>query len=219
MVEAPQGKLLVEDVIPYNTGRAYSVKKGQYIRVIGRTTVDFVAFSLDNLTERFDQSRTKPNQAKIFITKGDVLISKHNNVMLTIVEDLWPGHHDLQKGMCSRKRNEMVFRGEAKRARWGGGSESVSRWEDLPATGCWENLTEALKEWNIIAEDIPSPFNIYQNMRIDGVTGQMWWDTILPEEDIYVEMRAEMDLLVAASHCPQDPGQGKTTRIQVYEPN
>ena len=89
MIEAPKGKLVVDDIVPYNLGHAYTIKMGQYIRVIGRTTVDFVAFNMDNLIERFDQSRTKTNQAKIFITKGDALISKHNNTMLTIVEDCW----------------------------------------------------------------------------------------------------------------------------------
>ena len=87
MIEAPQGNLLIDDVIPYNTGRAYTLKKGQYIRIIGRSTVDFVAFNLDNLSERFDQARTKSNQTKIFLTKGDALLSKHNDTMLSITED------------------------------------------------------------------------------------------------------------------------------------
>lgn len=217
MIERPPANMLVDDVIPYNTGRAYILKKGQLIRIIGRSTVDFVAFNLHNLNERFDQSRTKSNQAKIFISRGDVLISKQNNTMLSILEDTWPGRHDLQKGTCSRKRHEMVFRGEAKRPRWGASQQQTEeRWEDLPPHGCWENLTEALKEWNISADDIPSPFNIFQNMRIDGETGQMWWDTILPPEDAYIEMRGEMDLLVAGSHCPS--GKGMSTRIQIHGP-
>ena len=70
MIEAPPGKLLVDEVIAYNTGRSFTVKKGQYIRVIVRSTVDFVAFNLDNLKERFSQARTKSNQAKLFITIG-----------------------------------------------------------------------------------------------------------------------------------------------------
>ena len=216
MIDAPQGTVLVDEVIPYNTGRSYTVKKGQHIRVIGKTTVDLVVFNLDNLRERFDQGRTRSNQAKIFISKGDVLISRQNDTMLTIVEDTWPGRHDLQKGMCSRKRHEMVFRGEAKRSRWGGGEETEARWEDIPSHGCWENLTEALKEWDIGADDLPSPWNIFQNMRIDGETGQMWWDTIIPPEEAYVDMMAEMNCLVGASNCPS--GKGLTTRIQIYEP-
>ena len=215
MTGSPHGKLLVDDLLPYNSGRAHTVRAGQYVGVIGRSTADFVAFNLDNLAERFDQARTKSNQSKLFVSTGDILVSKHNNTMLTIVEDTWPGHHDLQRGMCSRKRIEMVFRGQASRARWGGGQQVEERWEDLPTHGCWENLTEALKGWSIEADDIPAPFNIFQNTRIDGETGQMWWEAIPLDEDVHVEMRAEMDCLIATSNCPG--GQGPSTRVQVYD--
>ena len=108
--------VLQSEVIPKNSGRAYIVKKGQRLRIAGKSIVDFVAFNLDDLTERFDQARTKTNQVKIFITTGETLFSKRNNPMLTIVEDTFTeGRHDLQKGMCSRKRFEMVAQGKAKR--------------------------------------------------------------------------------------------------------
>ena len=91
------------------------MKKGQRLRIAGKSIVDFVAFNLHDLSERFDQARTKTNQVKIFISTGDVLYSKRNNPMLTIIEDTFAeGRHDLQKGMCSRKRFEMVAQGTAK---------------------------------------------------------------------------------------------------------
>ncbi len=99
---------LLSVVVPKNSGKAFMVKKGQRIRVAGRSVVDFVAFNFNDLTERFDQARTKTNQAKVYISTGDQLISKLNNPMLTIVEDSFKeGRHDLQKGMCSRKRFEL----------------------------------------------------------------------------------------------------------------
>ena len=76
--------LVFEEEVPHLVGRAWEVKKGQYIRIVGRHTVDFVAFNSDNLRESFDQARTKTNQLKLFVTTGDVLYSKDNNVMLTI---------------------------------------------------------------------------------------------------------------------------------------
>src|SRR3989338_2263610 len=92
-------------VVPKNSGRAFVVKEGQRIRVAGRSIADFVVFNLHDLRERFDQARTKTNQAKVFISEGDRSVSKLNNTMLTIVKDTFKeGRHDLQKGMCSRKR-------------------------------------------------------------------------------------------------------------------
>lgn len=216
-----QRKLVHEEEIPQFTAGAWEVKKGQYISIIGRHTVDFVAFNLNNLQERFDQARTKTNQLKIFLTTGDILYSKDNNPMLTIVKDTWKWHHDLQKGTCSRKKFEVNFKtpGIIKHDVWGQ-KEWKPRWpnwEDLPPRGCWENLTVALEPWGITKWDMPSPFNIFQNMKIDGETGQMWYDHqhLNDEEpDAVVEMKAEMDLLVAGSNDVDGP---EPYRIQIHE--
>src|SRR5215204_4081936 len=157
--------MLKSDHIPKNSGRAYVVKKGQRLRIAGKSIVDFVAFNLDDLTERFDQARTKTNQVKIFISAGDTLFSKRNNPMMTIVEDTFTeGRHDLQKGMCSRKRFEMVAQGQAKRIFAEGVDINPKKAEEIPTHGCWENLSGALAPWKIAPDDVPSAFNIFQCM-------------------------------------------------------
>ncbi len=204
-------------VVPKNSGGAFVVKKGQRIRIAGRSIVDFVAFNLYDLRERFDQARTKTNQAKVFISIGDKLISKLNNPMLIIVEDTFKeGRHDLQKGMCSRKRFELVAKGLAKREFAEGGDINPKKPEDIPDHGCWENLSEALKAWNVPPEDIPSPFNIFQTMRIDPDTGRMLDTQIRPKVEAHVDFRAEMDCLVGVSACPES-GRGKEIRVVIYE--
>ena len=70
--------------------------------------------------------------------------------------------------------------------------------------------------WDIAPEDIPSPFNIFQSMQIDGHTGRMHFLKTTAEPGTYVEMRAEMDCLVAVSACPI-AGLGKSIRVQVYQ--
>jgi uncharacterized protein YcgI (DUF1989 family) len=196
--------VLQSEVVPKNSGRAFIVKKGQRLRIAGKSIVDFVAFNLDDLTERFDQARTKTNQVKIFISTGDILFSKRNNPMLTIVEDTFAeGHHDLQKGMCSRKRFEMVAQGKSKRVFAEGIDINPKAPEEIPDRGCFENLSDALKQWKIAPDDIPSPFNIFQCMRIDPETGVMYDTMIRPQDEAHVDFRAEMDCLVAASACPE----------------
>jgi len=209
--------LLQSEVVPKNSGKAFIVKKGQRLRVAGRTVVDFVAFNLYNLRERFDQARTKTNQVKIFISTGDQLVSKLNNPLLTIVEDTFKeGKHDLQKGMCSKKRFELVAKGAAKRVFAEGVDMNPQKPEDIPDHGCLENLTEALKSWDIPPEDIPSPFNIFQTMRIDPETGAMFDTMIRPKDEAHVDLRAEMDCLVAVSACPQS-GRGEAIRVEIFE--
>ncbi len=209
--------ILESITVPKNSGRAFVVKKGQRIRIAGRSIVDFVAFNLHDLRERFDQARTKTNQVKIFISTGDQLISKLNNPLLTIVEDTFKeGKHDLQKGMCSRKRFELVAKGLAKREFAEGVDLNPKTPEDIPDHGCWENLSEGLKPWNIAPEDIPSPFNIFQTMRIDPETGKMFDTQIRPDPEAHVDFRAEMDCLVGVSACPES-GRGKEIRVEIYD--
>ncbi|OGP28840.1 MAG: hypothetical protein A2038_04225 [Deltaproteobacteria bacterium GWA2_57_13] len=209
--------ILESVVVPKNSGRALVIKKGQRIRVAGRTIVDCVAFNLHDLKERFDQARTKTNQVKIFISTGDQLISKLNNPMLTIVEDTFKeGRHDLQKGMCSRKRFELVAQGLAKRTFAEGVDLNPKTPEEIPDHGCWENLTEALRPWHIPPEDIPSPFNIFQTMRIDPETGAMLDTMIRPKDEAHIDFRAEMDCLVGVSACPES-GRGQAIRVEIFD--
>ena len=209
--------LLQSEVVPKNSGAAFEMRGGQRLRIAGKSIVDFVAFNLHDLNERFDQARTKTNQVKIFISTGDTLFSKRNNPMLTIVEDTFTeGRHDLQKGMCSRKRFEMVAHGTAKRVFAEGVDINPKKPEEIPDHGCWENLSEAVKPWNISPDDVPSPFNIFQCMRIDPETGIMYDTMIRPTDEAHVDLRAEMDCLVAVSACPES-GRGQAIRVEIFD--
>ena len=203
-------KLLTDTVVPARTGKAFVVQRGQRIRVLeveGGQIGDFVAFNAGNLRERFSQGRTKANQGKIRISTGDRLYSKSNGVLLTIVEDTY-GIHDLQYGMCSRWIFESPdYHGFASTLPVGG---PLGR----PAWGCWENLTEALKAWQIPPEDIPDPLNLFQTVEIDPGTGRMGIVPGRSKPGDYVDLRAEMDCLTALSACPCT---GRPLRVHVYE--
>jgi hypothetical protein len=206
-------KKVREETVPYNTGWSAEMKKGQVIRITATTTVDLVAFNLHNLMERFDQARTKVYNMKIFISTGDKLMGRANQHMMTIVEDGYKdGTHDLQKGMCSGYRFQLAKQ-EGRL-----GEYYPREIKEIPDHGCWENLSKALAPYNIAPEDIPSPLNLNQTMKIDGVTGRMEHTQIRPKPGTYVDLRAEMDLLVAFSACPDLPVGGKPVDVMIYEP-
>jgi hypothetical protein len=206
-------KKIREEHVPYNTGWSAEMKKGQLIRITATTTVDLVAFNLHNLTERFDQARTKVYNMKIFISTGDKLMGRANQHMMTITEDGYKdGTHDLQKGMCSGYRFQLAKQ-EGRL-----GEYYPREIKEIPDHGCYENLSKALASYNIAPEDIPSPLNLNQTMKIDGVTGKMEHTQIRPKPGTYVDFRAEMDLLVAFSACPDLPVGGKPVDVMIYEP-
>jgi len=199
-------KILWGRQLPRNTGFAFEMKLGQSVRITSQSIIDFVCFNGENLRERFDQARTKANQRKVFISTGDLLVSKLNNTMMTIVEDTFTeGHHDLQEGMCSRKRHELA----AQRGIW---EKTYGRpLSDMPPHGCTENLANVLAPYHIALEDVPSPFNIFQHMIIHQDTGELEHSTVRPKPPgAHVTLRAEMNLLAAVSVCPDMAAGGST---------
>jgi hypothetical protein len=75
-------KAMHDVTVRVNSGTAWDMKKGQRVRITFQSIVDFVVFNRDNLHERFDQARTKANQGKIYLSTGDLLVSKLNAPMI-----------------------------------------------------------------------------------------------------------------------------------------
>ncbi len=210
----PEAILLQATVAP-NSGQAFEVARGQRLRVAATTIVDFVAFNRHDLRERFDQARTKTYNSKIWISAGDLLMTKANNPLLRIVADTYAdqGTHDLQKGMCSGRRFQLA-------AREGRLAEYYNRpipLESLPDHGCWENLSNALAPYGIPPEDVPSPFNLFQTLAIDPTSGRMSNTSIRPRPGTYVDFVAEMDALVAVSACPDLTVGGKAVDVTIFD--
>lgn len=202
-------KVIEDASIESSSAKAMIVKKGQVFRISvpeGPTVGDFVSFCLDDLNERFDQARTKVDNGKIYVTKGDKLYSKANTVMFTIIADTY-GTHDLQYGMCSKWVFENVpalHEYALKVGRLG-----------IPLKGCWENLTVALEPWKISKYDIPSPLNVFQTVSIDTKTGKMENLAVHTKTDDHIDFRAEVDCLCAVANSPMF---GYKLRLQVLEP-
>ena len=208
-------KIIKDEFVPANSGWGAAMTKGQVLRLTAKTIIDFACINLKNLDERFDQARTKVYNMKLWITKGDVLYSKLNNPMMTITEDQFAGlgYHDLQYGTCSGPRYA--------RAKEEGRLNQYHHGDDIPIPdrGCWENLIDGFRQWNVPPELIPSPLNIFQHVDIDTSTGEIPHTPNRPKEPIHVDFRAEMDLAVAASACPDlaAPEFGQPIQAMIYE--
>jgi len=208
-------KKIKEEHVPYNTGWSGELNKGQVIRITATTTVDFVCLKKENLKERFDQARTKVYNGKIFISKGDKLMGRNNQHMMTVLDDTnREGTHDLQKGMCSGYRFQLA----KKEGRLQEYYHRDFKEDEIPDHGCYENLSRALASYGIDPEDVPNPWNLNQHMIIDGKTGKMEHTTVRAKPGSYVDLRAEMNLVVALSACPDMPVGGKPVDVLIYEP-
>ena len=130
-------------------------------------------------------------------------MGRNNQHMMTIMADGFKvGTHDLQKGMCGGYRFQLAKQENRL------GEYYPREIQEIPDHSCFENLSRALASYGIVPEDIPSPFNLNQHMK---------HTQLRPKEGNYMDWRAEMDLLVALSACPDLAVGGKPVNVMIYE--
>jgi uncharacterized protein YcgI (DUF1989 family) len=188
--------------------------KGQHLRVIdleGKQVVDMGVFNKQNLREKLSTSysRTRgyrgtelPGLAAT-LGEGDQLMSTIANPMLTIVKETAEPKrvHDFHVRMCDRKLYASHGLGER--------------------DGCLDNIANALAPWGIMREDLPDPMNIFMNMPYDAATSRWIIQEPVTKAGDYIEFRAEMDLVIGFSNCPDTiyPVNGyrcTPVKIEVY---
>jgi uncharacterized protein YcgI (DUF1989 family) len=208
-------KVVKDEVAPRNTGWSAEMRAGQMLRLTAMTIIDFVAFDRHNFADPFDQAPTKDANGCIYLKRGHVVMSRAGRPLMTVLADGFEGigTHDMQFGMCGRARHKRA----AEEGRLG---EYLHANVVIPDHGCAENLTNACAPWGIPYENIPSPINLFQNMAIDQGTGRMARTQIRPEQPVPVDLRAEADLLVAFSACPDVASKtgGLEVRATIFEP-
>jgi uncharacterized protein YcgI (DUF1989 family) len=172
-------------IIPPRSGVAFTLDKGQRLRVIdieGEQVSDLICFNRMDTREYLSSGRTIDYAERIYLTKGDPLYSNRSNVMLEIREDT-VGRHDFLLTPCSAEMFRIIYKHEN------------------PHRGCFGNLAEALKEYEIPPDSIPICFNVFMNVSVDGNTGKI---AVLPPKSKrgdYVIFEAKMDLIVGMTAC------------------
>lgn len=166
------------------TGIAFSVAAGQTIRVIdveGEQVTDLFCAAVEDSRECLSSGHTTDYNSKLFLSTGDVLYSNQSRPMLTITADQVGGHMMLY-APCSQAMFEKSY----------GATE--------PHANCQDNLAGPLAKFGIRPTQITVPFNLNMHVEINR-EGQI---TIQPPQSRagdYLELRAEMDLIVGISAC------------------
>jgi uncharacterized protein YcgI (DUF1989 family) len=189
--------------IPARHGKAVRLDAGQHIKVVnthGQQVLDTWAFRVGDPQEYLSMEHTRSCNSTIYVQEGASLVSTRRRAMLTLVEDHSPGCHDTLLCAC----NAEIYREL--------GCEAYHR-------NCEDNLHEALAELGLRVACTPAPLNLFMNTpaladgRIDRRP-----PTAAPGD--FVVLRAEMDLAVVFSACPQDVtvinGEGRPPRDAAY---
>ena len=181
--------------IPARRGMAARVAAGQRIRVInthGSQVVDTWAFSARDATEWMSMEASRAWFLRLAAAVGDTFVTNQRRPILTLVEDTSGGVHDTLIAPCDAPRYRLL---------------GVEGHHD----NCRDNLHAALAALGITVPATPSPLNLFMNIPWTA-DGRLAWGEPVSTPGSYAQFRAEMDLVVAFSACPQDilPINGRT---------
>lgn len=174
-------------LLPAREGRAARLSQGQRVRLInthGSQVVDSWAFMAADPTEFMSMEHSRVGIGRVNPKRGDTLLSNHRRPILTLVEDTTPGAHDTLIAACDRYRYEQL------------GAKG-------PHANCTENLRTALHALGVVPPETPAPLNLFMNIPI-AADGAIRFEPTLSQPGDFVTLRAERDVIVVFSACPQD---------------
>lgn len=183
--------------IPARSGKAMRVEQGRTITVVntyGSQVVDTWAFNAENLSEWMSMEHSRAYYMKLSPGVGDTLVTNLRRPILTLVEDTSGGVHDTLMAACDNPRYALL---------------GVTEHHD----NCADNLAAGMSELGLSKPATPSPLNLFMHVPWTP-SGLLSWDEPVSQPGSHVALRAEMDLVIAFSACPQDilPINGRARR-------
>jgi uncharacterized protein YcgI (DUF1989 family) len=173
--------------IPARRGKAAWARRGQTVKVInthGEQVVDTWAFSAVDLTEFMSMEHSRAGLRHMIPRVGDTLLTNRRRPILTLVEDTAGNVHDTLMAACDRWRYEGL---------------GCTEYHD----NCQDNLFEGFEGLGLTPPEVPSPLNLFMNIPWTA-EGTLSFDPPVSTPGSFVVLRAEMDLIIAFSACPQD---------------
>jgi urea carboxylase-associated protein 1 len=183
----PAGPVLLDAVIPARAPWDHELRRGQTLRIIdleGNQAVDFLMYNRDDLEERYSAQDTIAAQGNIFLRAGTVLRSNEGNAMACVTATS-VARHDTIGGACSCESNTLRYGFHTKAQH-----------------ACVENFLCAAGRHGMGKRDLVSNINWFMNVPVEA-DGSLGIVDGISAPGLFVEIRAQMDLLVTISNCPQ----------------
>lgn len=165
------------------------LRKGQTLRIVdleGNQAVDVIFYARHEAAEHYSATDTLLRQGGIYLTTGSVLVSNLGRQMLRIVADTC-GRHDTLGGACAAESNTVRYALQKKFMH-----------------SCRDNYLLALQNADVGLgkRDLVPNVNFFMNVPVTE-DGQLTFADGVSGPGKYVELRAEMDLYMLVSNCPQ----------------
>ena len=173
--------------VPAREGRAVELARGDRIRVIdpnGGQVADVFAFCADNPREYHSAEHTRVYVGRLFPHVGEQFVTNRRRPILTLEADDSPGVHDMLCAACDPSRFELL---------------GAQGWH----ASCQENLQNAMAALGHQGIEIPQPINLFMNIPV-GLDATIGFEPAPTKAGDSATLRAELDIVVAVSACPQD---------------
>ncbi len=173
--------------IPARRGKAARIAKGQTVIVInthGSQVVDTWAFAAADIAEFMSMEHSRAAFRHVTPRVGDALVTNRRRPILSVVADTTAGVHDTLIAACDRYRYEQL---------------AAKTYHD----NCTDNLAAALKALDLTPPETPCPLNLFQNTPV-AADGEIDYRASVTKPNQSIRLRAEMDLVIVFSACPQD---------------
>jgi urea carboxylase-associated protein 1 len=182
----PVGIVLDQIVAPRGPWSAI-VKAGQTLTIVdvgGNQSADCLMFNADDTDERYSVPDTLAWQGNAYVREGTVLRSNLGRPLMTVVGNEID-RQDTIGGACGKESNTL---------RYGHHTEYQH--------GCRENFLAEAARHGLGVRDLVSNLNWFMNVPVEA-DGSLGIVDGMSAPGKRVAIRAEMDVLVIVSNCPQ----------------
>jgi hypothetical protein len=163
------------------------VPRGSTLRIVdleGNQAVDCLIYDAHDTGERYSAPDTIVAQGNIFLVEGSVLLSTEGRALMTVVSTTC-ARHDTIGGACSKESNTLRYGFHTKHQH-----------------ACVDNFLLA-HSWRAMGKrDMTSNINWFMNVPVDD-DGALGIVDGISAPGLTVDLRAETDVLVVISNCPQ----------------
>jgi urea carboxylase-associated protein 1 len=187
--DAAKSELLFDLTVAAGDGWIGEVPAGGLLRITdleGNQAVDTLFYDARDYANRYSAVDTIREQGAVYLATGSVLRTVNGDALATIVADTC-GRHDTIGGACSQESNVVRY-GEYTRHQH----------------ACRATFLRQAIEWGrgLDKRDLTHNINFFMNVPLTAEGGLTFEDGVSAPGK-YVELRAERELLVLVSNCPQ----------------
>lgn len=194
-------RLIEEIIVPACQGRSWRLAAGQEVRIVaveGPQAADVIAWSAADPRESMSTWLTRHMSGNFGRAERVYSRLPAGRVMFTVLTDR-PGLLWLSPGRCNRLKYEQL--GQPDHA------------------NCQDILAATIAPFGMDGFDVPEVLNVFMNPELRPDGGYRFHPSPVAVGDHFA-MRAEMDVVMAVSACPDDSpynaGRPKSLGIQVW---